>query len=374
MAWLAPALLVALALRAELGPRQSPDSPTNDQPVAGTSPATNQASAFELFKAFVSNPPPIADLQLSYVGPPPYVRTPDGRMVRVPAPTVYVRARQQAGSFVCLQSPGPEGLRVMPFSEGFVLSSNTVFVRWEDEFRWIDGRQNSVTMWRGHPTYPLDPDNPILLHYEADTLPLFSLLSMGPHLVPPGSIRWQENRFEYAASTRDSTFKIQGELFAGVNGFPEKMRLRYRGSTAIGEYTVRYYYGANPAIPFYLPERILSSVLHGKTEAPDKDIRLSSLRLAPATLSPGAFRPDTWLSGAHLTRFIFNGELFMETRDGRLALVRRPRSPQPPLLSQAHANRYYYVSCALATFGFLFLARRMRINETTTVIRKDTPC
>lgn len=339
--------------------------------------AADGATVFEQFKKFIEDPPPIEDIMFSYQGPPVSRFDPAmKRTVKEPAPIQYYRVQWGPEHVLVVAMPSIEGLEVTPLSEDFELKQGRMVIRDGGDFLSFLGRANSVTYWHGVLTYPADRRNPVLHAYDYETFALFALLNMGPHFLWPGAIRWSENRFECDAKIAGNAFLIEGELFQGNDGLPEKLIMTYRNRLAsgkYGEYLVRYFFDGNAANrPSFIPSRVQSVVFQGNTKLPDKDIRILSLKIGADSTTDGGWPADRWISQKQLSRFVYtNQNLYGIEPSGALRLVLRPTQSGKPRFILAHANRYYYVACGLLSAGFLVLNRRMRKQTKQTEQRKE---
>lgn len=318
----------------------------------------------ELLKEFVASPPPIEDIVFSYSRPVNTGRTAADGGSDVFSTPVFFRARWQPDALFLLEVPQLGDVEPHPLERPFDISEGMAIARWQDAFWFFDAQQKSFTHWQGPVTVPLDTCNPVLLRYDRKAAPLFAYLSMGPHFVEPGSIRWIGDRFDYEAPLRGSVFRIRGEIFPGPDGRAERMTMHYKSHFADGHYLVRFYYGTNSALPFFLPERLHSVIFRDGREDPDKDIRILSLRFSQGAMPAEAFRPERWLADDSLSQFVYaHQSLYAVSPSGDWKLVERHQYPKPPLVL-AHANRYYYVAVVLATAGFLILTVWMRKRQS----------
>jgi hypothetical protein len=337
----------------------SADANTNGQ----KSPPADGASAFEQFKEFIANPPPIEDIVFSYQGPPISRFDPATKQVaKHPAPVQHIRAQWGPEHVLAVTSPMPESLISEPLTEHFELKEGTqLLVRCKDEF-WNVFSPNHVAYWKGVPAYPYERGNSVLGAFLHRTAPLFAFMNMGPHFMGPRAVHWSGNRFSYQANVIQGEFLIEGELFPDEQGFPSQMTFRIRGATADGRYLVRYEYGTNPAaLPRFIPERIRSVVYHGVEEYPDKDIQILSLKLGTPASRPRNYSVVDWIKQRPFSEYVYtNQALYAIKPGGALSLVPRQIPTWKPPFVLAHANRYYYVSCGLVSAGFLILTLRMR--------------
>jgi hypothetical protein len=203
--------------------------------------------------------------------------------------------------------------------------------------------------------------------YFVNTSPFFSVMTMGPHFIPPGGIHWSGDRFTYSSHLFKDAIEIEGELVRNTSDFPVKMLLTYRGQNIYGQYAVYYDFDTNRLdVPAFLPDHIRSVVFHGKTELPDKDIRLFYL-LNPVTRgSVPEFQTEAWIAENHPKYLVFtNRLLYSVDNDGIARPLPMPESsPRRPEFAVAYTNRYYYVTCALITSGFLMMNRKLRKQIT----------
>lgn len=360
--WLAAALALPAPGRAEEEPN--------------TNPATANATIFEQFKQFIADPPPIEHILFSYQGPRIARLDPTTNKVTFePAPVHHIRAEWGPEHLFLLSASAPEILTPEPFSEQFALKEGTLLVRSGDEF-WSFSSSNRVVYWKGVPTHPYDRGNSVVWAHSQLTLPLFAVMNMGPHFLPPQAIHWSGNRFTCQAKVIDGEFLIEGELFAGSDGLPEKMSFRIRSPTVDGRHLVRYEFGADGGLlPRHIPRHIRSVVLQGPDENPSKDIHILSLKLGTPASSPKEYPVAAWIRRGQFHEHTYtNHALYAVEPSGQLALVSHVLPTWKPPLVLAHASRYYYVSCALIFTGFLVLARRMREQTKQNKTTKGTPC
>jgi hypothetical protein len=337
---------------------------------------TDGLTVFEQFKQFIADPPPIEDMVFSYQGPPVSRFDPATKQVfKEPAPVQHIRAQWGPEHVLVVTSPMPESLIPEPLSEQFELKEGTLLIRSKDEF-WNFFSPNHVAYWKGAPAYPYERGNSVLGAYLQRTSPLFAFLNMGPHFMGPRAVQWSGNRFRYEAKVIHGEFLIEGELFAGSDGSPEKMTFRIRSATADGRYLVRYYFPTNvTSLPRFVPERVHSIVYHGAKEYPDKDIRIATLKFGMPALPAREQAVAYWIRQRPFSEFIYtNQALYAVEPGGELRLVPRQTPTWKPPYVLAHANRYYYVSCGLVSAGFLVLAWRMREQTRQTNKVKGTPC
>jgi hypothetical protein len=316
----------------------------------------------------VANPPPIEEVRFSYVGPPVYRRDERSQWHKEPGPREFFWARYQAGNLVNIKIVHPGYLKTDVFTNFLVIPDCSAYFQWNDEIWFFRNPGCSMTFWRGRVRPPIDTANPLLIAHEFETVPIWSLLSMGPHFVEPGSICWSGNRFETEARLNNERFTVSAEVFRDSVGRAGKMAMHYKSSTADGHYEVAYTYGTNTDLPYYLPSRIRSVVLQDQKTDSDKEISIFSMQLAPRPLPAKSFWPEIWSSGVALSRFVYtNKSLFRWNRDGELQPV--PFRDRVPVASPSwvlvHANRYYYMACILLSVGFLILDRRMRLVKQT---------
>jgi hypothetical protein len=287
-------------------------------------------------------------------------------------------ARWQPNALICVRFTHRQDLELHPFERDFDFTTCQATVRMDEEFWAFRNPPRSVTFWKGVPAIPIDDSNPVLVPYKNISFALWSLLSMGPHMIPPGGIRWSDNHFDLITHVSQGTFMIHGELFPDAQGRAGKLRLHYKSSFADGHHEVNYSYGTNADLPFYLPQRIHSVVLREKAEIPNKDIRIISMKMAAISRPMELYYPQRWLSATNLSRFIYtNKDLYAVIPSGGLQLLPRPKHAplEPPPLVLAHANRYYYVACVLVTLGFLIVNYQMRkLYNYKTSTERSTQC
>jgi hypothetical protein len=268
----------------------------------------NGEVVFEKFKQFIENPPEDLDVIFSYDGPPQSrFDTNLNRWERKAAQTAFVRAQCGQDYLINVWSSTRKGAETPLFPDlgtGKILKA---FVRSGDNFWDIGGEPNQVTYWKGPLKRPLDLSNPVVLSHFIDTLPVFALINMGPHFLVPGSVQWSGDQFKRKTGLFKDDITIEGRLYRGANGFPERMLLSYRGKSIDGRYAVRYEFTNSPSVPDFIPSRILSTVFDGKKELPDKDIRILSFSLNTSIDPSSATR--AWIAANHPRLFIYTNGL-----------------------------------------------------------------
>jgi hypothetical protein len=323
-----------------------------------SSQESRQPSRFERFKAFIEHPPLIENLSFSYAGPSvSLLDSKSKQWIKQPSPPSFIRTTWSSDDFITVTSPSlqfRDGEGSASSSEEF--ANSAILAHLNGGFWSYIGPQRRLTFWAGPIQFPLDLANPVVVDYHREMLPVFALLNMGPHLIPPGSIRWQGNRFAYTSTMLTVPISIEGELSQDADGLPCQMTLRYVGPHVDGRFTVKYQYGdlQTSHLPPFIPQRIDCVLQKGGESIPNKSFQLFSLTLPTDRQIINPSLSGDVIKSWHPHQFIYtNGSLYSIEEGGHLRLVPRRTEPERPRMPIVHANRYYYTACAAWSLTFI---------------------
>ncbi len=174
--------------------------PSFGQP-APDRPEGRPTTVFEQFKQFVQETPPSGEVLFSYQGPDiSYFDEVRKKWAKLPAPTVFIRARWRPRALAVLTMPTLALAEAADLSRPFDLHDGAMIVEdGRDVWTFQPGFLRAI-YWRGTPApaiIPINSLNPVVIDFERETEPLFALFAAGPHFVPPRAVRRDGNRFQY---------------------------------------------------------------------------------------------------------------------------------------------------------------------------------
>jgi hypothetical protein len=332
---------------------------------AAAKPSPPSESVTDAFKRFVESPPPLEIVYRKKL--PPVLGEPRPMDVGLSLSTNYVyrRLRWQPNAFQLREAASLTELAGEHVRGQFV-------ARYEDTY-WDFDTGGRVLVWNR--TFADPGPNDISQAVDDRLSEAGEILNMGIWLLPPGSIRWEGDRFRTRAETVE-TVVVEGQLSVS-NDLPDQLRIKIKGSSSVVNYLVRYDFDSSLAMRC-VPSRIRTFQLLGTDEVEAGEIRVLQVRSPQTSFARKDIDPENLYSAngtfvAHLT----NGILFRRDSSGRLVKLGEPVRPSPlaslSLRHRAVSNGVLWAALGAINLSILVLLVRAKKARTQTPTTGASP-
>jgi hypothetical protein len=299
----------------------------------------------DLFKQFISSPPPIADMlyETQEPGHPPN----------------FFRLKLQANAMFLA-----DAVMTMGSSNGVgeLIDYTNIFAKFDKSY-WhkID---RALYLWtdkglsgEGSNTVKFTGDSIL-----KDTLP--SIVNFGVGAAPIGSIRWKDDTFSF--ENKAIGFVYHGTLVRDAAGRAQSITVAMSkpGSTgeAPGTFPWHYEYSYDELLSLpYLPSRFKMYYVNGDgKEQGVRSVRIHSLTVAPQPLPESAFSLQPLLADTNmgLTITVSNAELVFTPKNEKPYLVADSIAKAPD--RRKMQQLYFVMAVLLFSIPFIFLLLKRR--------------